>query len=282
MAEEPNKDDDLENREEKRKYLADWLDNFRDASEIAPLVSNELEKTEWEKSVLINRPDISDEVYPAEMSTYLIFDLENTKRVLPMLPNIDRKTISLDITSTSASATVSVFSYAAHIGDLPDEGAKQFSYDQQAAYQNMIIKQNRAGEVQKLLEIFCDVGIVQRFEAAYRSVTRFQNGAQTKSSAAGDVRTFIDGLKGLLFARTKNWTEENNPSWKEIAERLCRDNKNLFYKQEIEKWGDRHSVFIARLSDILKNREAGSETDLSILWTELLDRVYALLNMIDI
>ncbi len=277
---ENTKNDDLENREEKSKYLKDWLGSYREASEIAPLVSKELEKTEWEKSVLINRPDISDEVYPAEMSSYLKIDLENTKKVLPMIPNINKKSVLMNITSTSASATATVFSYTAHIGDLPDEKAKQFSYDSQAAYQDMLVKQNRIEDVKKLLEKFGDENIIKRFDAGNRSVSKFMLQAQSKSSAAGDVRTFIDGLKGLLIDKAKKKPEENNPSWKEIAERLCREKDNSFYKQEIEKWGERHSVYVSRLSDILKDREAGSETDLSALWTEILDRVFALLNMI--
>ena len=54
-----------------------------------------------------------------------------------------------------------------------------------------------------------------------------------------------------------------------------------YKRKKIECWGEKHSNYVGRLTSILKDRKEGSVTDLTVIWTELLDQIFALLNLIE-
>ena len=104
----------------------------------------------------------------------------------------------------------------------------------------------------------------------------FKAGTTPKTSTAVEIRTLIDGVKGDLFNLARKWQKENM-SWEEMVERLARGE---IEKQELLDQKKVHSSLISRLSDVLKDREGGSITNIENIWIQVLDHLYVLLNLI--
>ena len=68
-------------------------------------------------------------------------------------------------------------------------------------------------------------------------------------------------------------------TWEKMAKRLAKGT-NAHDEKIIIEQGEKRSSLIDRLSDVAKDREGGSVTNLDFIWTELLDHVYIILNLI--
>lgn len=281
MVIRPLGEEDLQNRLEKKKHLESWMSGYKQYEAAAPFVANLLETTEWEIDALENKPDSVDEILSGEVSDSLKVDLETTKKSFPLPPKLVVRAVD-NTAGTSSTGTAGIYEVLARAWDLEDDETKQFSAIYRSKYEEIQERQNRPEELRKLLEKFGKTNILERFDRAKESVSQYKLHSQTKTSAASDVRTFLEGLNGNLRDKAKKWSGENDPHWSEIALRLCRDQQNLQSLNEIEHWGKKYDEYHARLSKMTHDREHGIETNLLALWTEMLDRVYALLNMIEL
>lgn len=121
------------------------------------------------------------------------------------------------------------------------------------------------------------VAFWRRTRKVYMAV-RAQTGERT--AAAMEIRTLLDGVKGELWERAKKWPKENM-TWDIMADRLA-VNDLTGHSKELMTQGKIRSSLIHRLSDIGKDREGGSATNLDYIWTEVLDHLYAILGLIGI
>lgn len=270
-------DDQLKNREIKREYLENWLNRLGQAEEIVPKVQRELEKTTWEIEALSNRPEEASEIPIGEIPVLFDNDLKFLGQVLPMLPAIDASLFSSS-DAISTSGTASVYEYISRIGDVGTSKAFEFSNFYTTEYQRIQIAHDLPHEIRKLLEKLPTEGTLERFNRAEKFYMQFKAGVGEKTSASMEMRTFADGLPGDLFQIARKWKKENM-TWEKMAERISKGGKMGYEYQEMIRQKNVHSSLISRLSEIGKDREGGSLTNLDHVWTELLDHVFTLLNI---
>lgn len=273
--------DELENRKAKYDYLKTWLDNFSQAQDIVPHVQNELEKTDWEIEALSNMPDEASEIPLGNITVLFNEDLRFLNRALPMIPTFDPSTFSSS-DAISTSGTASVYEYISRIGDINTPRAYEFSEHFTLKYQEIQSAQNRPNEIRKLLEKLPGKNTLDRFDRAENIYSQFKAGVGEKTSAAMEMRNFLYGLVGDLAQFAKQWEKENTPSWEKIAERLSKNGTSGLEYQEMLRQKNVHSSLIGRLSSVGKDREGSSVTNLNHIWTELLDHVFTILNIINL
>jgi hypothetical protein len=93
------------------------------------------------------------------------------------------------------------------------------------------------------------------------------------------MRNLLGGVEGDLFqlARSK---DKENMTWELMIERLAKGvPKGHEYRELISQIAFR-STLVSRLSDVLKDREAGSENDIGHLWTQVLDHIHTILGLL--
>jgi hypothetical protein len=90
------------------------------------------------------------------------------------------------------------------------------------------------------------------------------------------MRNLLDGIRGDLFKLARKWPKENM-TWQKMAERLAKGGSTGVECQELIRQERNRSSLISRLSDILKDRETGSLTNLDNVWTQVMDHIYTVL-----
>jgi hypothetical protein len=272
-------DDELQNRKAKQNYLKTWLQNFGKAKGLIPHVQRELEKTEWEIEALSNKPDEASEIPTGEMGLLFQNDFSFLSQSLPMIPNFDSKASSTSDAFTT-SGTASVFEFVSRVGDIDTPTAFEYSRYYTARYQAIQVAHNLPNQIRSLLERLPTNNTLDRFNRAEKSYLVFKAESGERTSAAIEMRTFIDGLKGDLFQLARRH-EKEDMSWTEMAKRLSKGGAaGLEYNEIMRQEGIRSSL-IKRLSAVGKDREGKSLTDLNNIWSELLDHAFTILNLIN-
>lgn len=270
--------DEFEELEAKKNYLTEWLQRNQAAQEIAPHVHSLLETTEWEVEALHDLPEEADEILFPELAVNLKRDYDHLRAALPMIPKFDENLLFDSIVvNTSGSAIVYVF--ASRVGDLGTPQAIEYSQKHTRRYLDLQSSQNRPQEVRALLEKLNSPQVVARFDRARTGYDAIKTGTGTRSAAAAEMRTFLDGIKGELFKLAQRSPKENM-TWEAMTTRLSK--VGAAEQQELMDQGAKRERLISRLSDVLKDREGGSLTNLDNLWTQLLDHVYVVLGLIKI
>jgi len=93
------------------------------------------------------------------------------------------------------------------------------------------------------------------------------------------MRNLIDGIKGELFDRARNYDNENM-NWDLMAERLHRGENNGVEHKEILRQESIRSKIVDELSKAAKDREGSNSISIQDLWTKLINHLYVLLNSI--
>lgn len=273
--------DELENRKAKRDYLGSWLHNFAQAQDIVPRVQRELERTEWEIEALSNLPDEASEIPKGNITVLFDIDSKYLNKALPMLPGIDINTYS-DSDTISTSGTASVYEYVSRVGDINTPEALKFSNYYTTKYQEIQLAQNRPNEIRALLKKLPNKGALERYNRSESSYMQFKAGVGKKTAAAMEMRTFLDGLSGELVQMAKQSKTENTPTWEKMAKRLSKNGPSSIECQEVLRQETVRSSLVSRLSDIGKDREGSSVTNLNHIWTELQDHAFTVLSLINL
>lgn len=270
----------LDKLKEKRDYLKKWLARHREADEIAPEVQRNLELTEWQINTIESRPLSLHEIPLPDLTRTLASDYEHLMGALPMTPRFDREEISSGSAFTS-TGTVSVLEYVSRVGDLDEPEAKEYSNLVTVSFRDLQHSHERPKQLRWLIERLGNPGTTSRLDRAANSYFCCHRGTAPRTAAAIEIRNLINGVKGDLFKRARNWPKENM-TWPTMAQRLSKGPEKGPQFQELIDHEPIHSSLISRLSDIAKDREAGSFTNLDNVWAETLEHLYAVLGLVDL
>jgi len=274
------RDEWLRKLRERRDYLKLWLERMKKAREAVPLVHRNLQTTEWEISALENAPEEADEIAAVDPSTALDQDFDYWRTNVPMMPDLDLKAVESS-TGISASGTVSVYEYVSRVGDLQTPSAIDYSRKYTAAYQELQQEQDRPSEVRSLIAKLGNPQTLERFNRASAAYYAAASGTAERTAAAMEMRTLLDGIKGALFERARRHPRENM-TWRKMAERLTKGHKGGPEETEVRNQEKSRSSLIERLSQIAKDREGGSLTNIDHVWTQLLDHIYTVLSLLSL
>lgn len=272
--------EDIKKLEERKNDYEKWLDSFRKARDVVPYVIQNVEITDWQIRALKDRPEEATEIpYPGDPN---LLEQEN-KYLRNIFPPIRVPSgIELDTTtSVTTSGSTGAYEYVRRIGDINTPRAIIYSQTFGDEYQQLQEKQQRSNQVQTLLRKLNDSDVLERFDRAYKAFMAYKSKTGERTAAAMEMRTLLDGIKGILFNKARKHPNENI-TWDTMATRLAiGGGGGPLHIRLINQKGLRSSL-IARLSDVGKVREGGSITNLEDIWTEMLDHIVTVLGMINL
>lgn len=263
----------------KREYLQDWIERYKSSQQIAPHVQWELEMTDWQIRAAENRPTESDEIpFPSSFVQWQQ-DYQYTRKTLPMLPQYDIGAFA-NSTGITTAGTASMHSFVARVGTLPTHQAQAYAKSYLDEYATLKATQERPQAVRKLIEEnLKNPQTLDRFYRALAACNAAQSGLGERTAAAMEMRTLLDGVKGDLWNLARRQPKENM-TWSTMTERLTRGihggiEFNTLAQQELVR-----ASLITRLSNVGKDREGQALTEISFLWTQVLEHVYTVLSLI--
>jgi hypothetical protein len=195
-----------------------------------------------------------------------------------MMPDYDLGLVQSS-TGISASGTASVYEFVSRVGDLQTPSAIDYSGSYTASYQKLQQEQDRPTEVRNLILKLGNPQTLERFDRAFTAYYGVSSDTAERTAAAMEMRTLLDGIKGDLFESARRHSGENM-TWSIMAKRLAKGQSGGLEETEIRNQEKSLSSLISRLSQIAKVREGGSLTNITHVWTQLIDHIYTVLNLV--
>jgi len=265
---------------QKRDYLSQWLARFRAASRVASEVQKNLDFTDFQIRVIEARPYESAEIPLPDLDQTADSDLSYLPRAYPWLPDFDDSHLpSASAFTSTATLTVSVF--LGRVGDIQSPEAKRYAARHLDELRDLQERHDRPRELRVLIERLGNRNTLERLDRALLSYQSFHNGTATRSAAANDMRTLLDGVKGDLFDAARHHQNENM-TWAAMAARLAHGGSAGPQCSELIRLEATRSSLVSRLSDVMKDRDAGSLTNIDQLWLELQDHLVAVLGLVEL
>ena len=271
----------LKELKERERYLDGWRENFKSAQGALPTLNRILDLTRWQIEVVESRPEEAKEI-PLPINLEEI-EQENAhlKTVLPSLPYVQNDRFA-ESTAIFTSGSALAYQYVSRVQELESPNAVNYSNKLITEYHVLQSKQSRREEVQELLAKLGNPQTLDRFARAYRAYEEVKSGTGARTAAAMEMRTFLDGLKGDLWKMARRSFKREKMSWEKMTNRLAKGGPGGLEHELLLKHGERFSSFISRLSDVGKDREGGTLTNLEHIWTEVLEFVYSVMGLVSI
>lgn len=270
--------DDLKKLYEKRDYYIEWLRRLNEADEIGIEARRLLEETEWQIEALEEVPPEADEIPKPDLSQTLDSDIANLPIAFPFINQFE-KHIVLPASAFSSTGTMSIYRYAARVGDLGTPDAIEYSDRTTERFRDLQHRQDRPDLLRKILSPVCEESTMGRLEAAIQSFESYLADKSNRRGPATDMRALIDGVIGDLFESARNRPSENM-TWSRMASRLAIGGVQNSHRQEIEGLESQYSSLTKQLSDVIHDREAGSLSNIEHIWAEIQDFLVALIGHI--
>jgi len=264
----------------KKYHLEEWLRRHKQADEVAGEVQKNLDFTNWQIQALEGRPQESDEIPLPELSRTLDSDFVYLQSALPLMPTYDKSQV-IAASAFTSSGTASVYEFASRVRDVGTPQATAYSDRVTVTFQELQARHDRPNELRRLLGQLSNAGTLQRLEATLASYQAFKRGTANRTAVAIDMRNLVDGVKGDLLEGAMKRPGEDI-TWEAMAARLARGGIDSPQHQELLSLKKRHTSLFSRLSDIAKDREGGSLTNIDDVWAETQDYLVALIGFVQL
>lgn len=264
---------------DQKEHLTTWLSRAENIQNAVPIIQSILEVTEWEIEALDNSTAEADEIPLAGLTAKLERDYDYMINALPLPPDYDPIILS-NTTAVLAAGSANVYDHVTRVGDLGTPDASTYALKFGAQYRDLLERHSRPQTVRDLLAKLRNPQTLQRFDRAFQAYMVAKSGVGKRTTAAAEMRTLLDGIKGDMFEIARRSPNENM-TWGILAKRLSKGSNDGPEYQELIDQGIERSRLISRLSDVLKDREGGAITDLDNVWTLLLDHIFIVLGLID-
>ena len=141
-------------------------------------------------------------------------------------------------------------------------------------------KHGRLEKVRNLIQSLDNHNTLERFERAINAWTAVKSGTGERAAVATEMRTLLDGVKGVLVEKVRAHQGENM-TWEEMAKRLSKQSETGIEEQALVDQNAKRSILLDKLSTVLKDREGETLTDIDDLCTMVMDHLYIVLQLID-
>jgi hypothetical protein len=272
---------DIHQYEERKEHLENALDSRLRAQDDIPHIQEELDVTNWQLRALENRPPESSEIPYKSRSD----DIEKENQFLidsyPILDVKGDSTLYASTGSVTASGSPSVYIFVNRVRDLGTPEAIKYGNTYIQEYNQLQLAQGRPERVRMLLEKLNSPNTLERFDRALLGYKKYRSEPKEKIATANHMRNLLYGLQGDLWEHARHSPRETM-NWNTMASRLAiNGNRGQEYitlaSQEAVQ-----STLISRLSEVLKDREGGSLTDLDSIWVEIQDFIFTVFGLIDL
>lgn len=250
-----------------RDYLCTWLERCRQANNAAPTVQRIHDLLDWEVRTVEKRPAEAKSISTTELDRYSEMVYGRIKSALPMLPEIPPEQLTTVSSSSAVSSTV-VITYVSEISQLQTLEAMKYASNALLEYRELQESQQRPNQVRELLANRMP-NVIQKFDTACIACQRCQSRIGDMTVAALEMRTLIDGVKGELYERARQYPKENM-KLDLVLERLF---SSATTKLEIEEQFKQRSSLYEALSAVAKRRNPPMMYELEALWARVLDYI---------
>lgn len=261
---------------ESEKFLTDWVQRFESIKAVAPEVQRHLESVRW----LVGARDLlagAPQEITAGIDRRTAQDFDLLKTTLPQLTDYTKVSRREIIALGSSMVTTHAMAFTA-LGALEGSpGALLMIEVAVRNFEELQQSQGRVGEARARLEAQFP-SLVGLFDLAEQAFRLAKLNDDEIPSAAGQMRTFLDKLKGELFDKARRGPNEKNMTWPMMAERLggtATSQQTALLDQEVSR-----GPLIEDLSELLKRRTAPDVKMLSVAWTRVVDHVFAVCGCI--
>ena len=269
-----NSEEELDYLHNKLDHTNEWLDRFAQAREAIPEVWIIRDTLRWQYDALNNAPAEAPSSDAPVFVASFEEDWQSFTKALPMLPAVDPGLIA-DTTAASVGSTTVSYDYVLQLGRIDNPVVKAYSQEYVSRYQALQQAKERETRVRTFLE---DPRILERFERARNAYYAAKTNTGEITSAALELRTFIDGIQKILFDRARNKPKENM-TWEKMSARLTEAAPAKISENELLRQKQVRTSMIQRLSEIAKDRTRTTPSELDALWTELLDHTFVVLGL---
>ena len=251
-------------------YIREWLERQRQAAELAPDIQRARSAAEWQESAYADIYPYLPESDREALDTRFDLAYHHLKSELPMPPSYGPGAVT-GISSTVATATMGTYGFALGLRDV---GPLAFARAQPhiSSFQRLQDSQNRVTEVRGLL-LKISSKLADQFERANAQQVMVSTHPDRVATAALEIRTVVDNLKGELLERARN-TPRENMTWEIMVDRLAKQVSRetsvaLLLAQRTER-----GHLLDKLSALAKRRSEANEGELSNMWSLVLEHLY--------
>jgi hypothetical protein len=269
----------MDDPKEFRDYLKEWLEKHQKASEAVPLLQRAYELVDWSCEALSKKPKEAEQIKTTDLTVRFSRGIEEVKSVLPMIPDIDNKAITL-VNTIAVSGANATYDHILNVGEIPEKACYFYYQEQSKAYKFLQRSHNRVDEVRELLRLSVSESTVQQFDVAVKAYYSAAGGAGERSAAALEMRTLLDNVQGDLFNKARQWPKENM-TWPIMSNRLCPIASDPARYAELTAEEENRSRLMEYLSSILKRREGQTQKNIDDIWAIVLDHIFVVLNILN-
>lgn len=250
------------------RHLHTWLDRYRSAAGVAPVVQEAAEEVDWQIDLLEKRPTEAYNVSTAQIDERARFVCQSVGELLPQMPDYE-PVIDLRINSITASSSSSANNYILQVADLGTPTAVDWARRAQDTYQALQTSHHRHDRVRELLATRFPT-VIGRLDVAVSAYQQARLDVGQQSGAALQMRTVLDAVQGELFERARSSPNEK-VTWAVMSTRLTSSATaaTLLRSEEVSR-----RALYEDLSAVAKQRRARS---LEALWSRALDHLFVVL-----
>ena len=270
--------DILESLINRRDFLSNWIDSLRDAIEISHFAQLQLNYTNWMIETINSLSGNEEQLYDTDLAKQINEKNEYIRLAFPSFPPFDYSIVgsSSGLTAADSSALFSII--VEMVPSIKGEINTRVN-EQINKYCELEKQYKRQEEVFQLLQKHNFKDSISRFNHAFEMYNSYKTEITDRSSSANEIRNLINGIKGDLFNKARQW-EKENMTWSTMAQRLAKSEPNSDECNEIKNQESEQSKLLELLSGILKKREGFHTIDLDTIWILTLDHIYIVLNLI--
>lgn len=190
-----------------RDYLRTWLERTRQAADAAPTVQKLYDLLDWEVRTYEHRPVEANSISTADLDRYTQSVYGRITSALPMISAMPASGLT-QVGSVTASTSSAMLTYVIDVSYLQTPDAVSYASNALAEYRKLQESQQRPAQVRALLATRLP-SVTAKFDSAGNAYQHCQSGLADKTTAALEMRTFLDGVKGELFERARRQPAEN-------------------------------------------------------------------------
>lgn len=262
----------------KKAYINEFKERANSILEAFPIIDEIEAVTNWEEQAFSNIPSEAEEVPTNNLVENLQNEFKYLVTTFPLPPKYDPSLIGGTISMTSSGST-SAFEFIGLVGDIGTPDAIDYSNIYKLSFMALQASQNRVDAVRSFINRFNNADLSSRFENCVDSISQYHVTVLGKrESTANFIRNLLYGVSGQLIELARKHPKENM-SWREMAKRLANSSsaEDVTLRQKKEQ-----SNLISRTSDVLKDFEAGSLTNIDNIWVQTLEHLYILSNSLHV
>lgn len=269
--------------DEHRKQLKDWLDRYKNLSDIYPYVVDSYELANFKKRVADSVPDDLDGPFKVKIFDAITNGIDYFKENLPKIPDntfIAPSGVSMAISGASGSIAV--------VNEIQTFGDPKFSAwtsEMVTEYNEIQRHQHREDFITTTLTAF-DPKTAEEFELSVIANDKYRNALTSQSDVGIICRNVLEHLKGTLFQKALSYIKVKKPSkqkvnWAEMVEELAIGGSGSPEYVQLQVELATHQLLHTNLTHTAKNITKETQSSVQANFSIYLDHLFNVLNLID-